>query len=1093
MVNFFEGIINPHDKKIKQLEKRADNILAFEEKFKTLTDEELKKKTEEFKNRLKNGQNSDDILEEAFAVVREASFRVFNMKHYKVQLMGGICLHEGNIAQMKTGEGKTLVVTLPTYLNALTGEGVFVITANEYLALRDKQEMGKLYEFLGLTVGLTNRELNVYHKKEVYNCDIVYGTNSEFGFDYLKDNMVTVKQNVVQTRRNFAIIDEVDSILIDDARTPLIITGDAARPSQYYITVDKFIKSLQNKDYEIDNEKKVANLTQIGIQKSERIFGIDNIADIKNTELYHHIRQSLQANYVFTKDKDYLVEGNEVMIIDKFTGRALPGRRFGKGLHQALEAKENVEIKKETKTQAMITYQNYFKLFNKIAGMTGTAYSQKQEFKSIYNVDVICIPTNKEVKRIDKGDLLFKTKEAKFKALINEVQKRHKKGQPILIGTIYIDESEVLSRMLTKNNIKHKILNAKQNKDEAEIISNAGQREAVTIATNMAGRGTDIKLGDKVSELGGLYVIGTERHDSRRIDNQLRGRSGRQGDPGESQFFISLEDSLFSKVGKEALDRIVKVVDKMNLGSDDFIQDKLVSQAIDGIQKTVENTNYNVRKNTLEFDQILNKQRETIYNERNKILNGEDMSEFIYGILKDTIDKNIDSYTSNSEYPEEWDLDSVQNYLNKTFKFNNYIDFTKMESREIENLDKDDIKKKAYDKAIESYKEKVEITGKEQLRYLERVTLMKNIDDKWTDHLDVVDQIRQGIIFQHIGGQNPVRIFNKEAYDMFSNMLEEIKENSIESLFIIANINEELDEVKKIKREHELNEEQRMKRVEELEDKYRISRWFLSKIPSNIPNIKLNVDINATEEVAATVSLYYMDNGYEEKLEEYDKDVKIKGIYVTDFEKPKDKNWNMGWYQIKIFVSKQEVKHIDFIVDKPSRELEAHNLKNIIFFENQKELFIDTGIDCYEENIKGELVYNKNEKTKMKFEIPGEDNKVKIKIRSSNDLWKNGYYEVSLYKDNEKIIIPFIVADKYTKEQGVFTLNLKSIKKDKKEVIGELISIENNKILSSIPIKLDENAKVSISFKSELMQEGRYEFRLIENEDILCREIFIIG
>ncbi|WFD10519.1 preprotein translocase subunit SecA [Tepidibacter hydrothermalis] len=1091
MVNFLEGIINPHDKKLKQLEKRANNIIRLEEKVKTLSDQELKNKTEEFKSRLKDGQKLDDILEEAFAVVREASFRVFNMKHYVVQLMGGICLHEGNIAEMKTGEGKTLVATLPTYLNALTGDGVFVITANEYLASRDKEEMEKLYNFLGLTVGLTHRELNVKQKKEQYNCDIVYGTNSEFGFDYLKDNMVTVNQNIVQRNRNFAIIDEVDSILVDDARTPLIITGDAARPSQYYITVDKFVKSLLKEDYEIDNEKRIANLTQSGIQKSERIFGIENIADIKNTELYHHIRQSLQANCVFTKDKDYVVAENEVMIIDKFTGRALPGRRFGKGLHQALEAKENIEIKKETKTQAMITYQNYFKLFKKIAGMTGTAYSQKQEFKSIYNVDVICIPTNKEIKRIDKTDLLFKTKEAKFKALIDEVQKRHQKGQPILIGTIYIDESEVLSNMLTKNNIKHKLLNAKQNKDEAEIISNAGQKGSVTIATNMAGRGTDIKLGDGVADLGGLYVIGTERHDSRRIDNQLRGRSGRQGDPGESQFFISLEDSLFSKVGKEALDRIVKIVDKMNLDPDESIQDKLVSQAIDGIQKTVENSNYNVRKNTLEFDQILNKQRETIYNERNKILNGDDMSEFIYSILKDTIDKNIDSYTSNSEYPEEWDLNSIQNYLNETFKLNNYIDFTNMESDEIENLDKVDIKKKAYDKAIEIYKQKEKITGETQLRYLERVTLMKNIDEKWTDHLDVVDQIRQGIVFQYIGGQSPVRIFNKEAYDMFSNMLEEIKETSIRSLFIIASIDEELDEVQKIKKEHEFNEEQRIKRVEELEDKYRISRWFLSKIPSNIPNLKFNIDINATEEVDATVSLYYMDNGYEEKLDGYDKDVKIKGIYVTDFEKSKDKNWDMGWYQIKVFVFNQEVKHIDFIIDKPSRELESHELKNIMFFENKKEILVDTNIDCYEENIKGELVYNKNEKTKMDFEMPVEDNKVKIKIISANDSWKNGYYEIKLKKDDGKIIVPFIIVDKYTKEQGVFTLNLTSIKKYQ-EGTGELISIESNKILARTPIKLDENGKASISFKSDVMQKGRYEFRLIDEDDILYRTIFMI-
>ncbi len=1081
MKDFLGGLINPHDRKMNQIKKRVDKILSMEDSIASLSDEELKNKTEEFKNRLQNEETLDIILEEAFAVVREASHRVLGMKHFPVQLIGGIALHEGNISEMKTGEGKTLVATLPTYLNALTEKGVFVITVNEYLAQRDKEEMGKIHEFLGLSVGFIKRQMDFKQKKQAYECDIVYGTNSEFGFDYLRDNMAILKEQIVQTELNYAIIDEIDSILIDEARTPLIMTDEAARPSQYYVTVDKFAKSLNKEDYEKDNEKGTINLTESGMDKAESIFSLENIVDSKNAELLHHIRQALSANYIIEKDKDYVVDNGEVVIVDKFTGRLMQGRRFSNGLHQALEAKENLEIKKESKTVAMITYQNYFRMFKKICGMTGTAHTEKAEFKEIYGMDVICIPTNKPVQRINKDDLVFKTKEAKFEALVDEVKTRHDKGQPVLIGTIFIDESEEIAELLDKNGVKYNILNAKQDQNEAQIIENAGQIGAITIATNMAGRGTDIKLNDEVQELGGLCVIGTERHDSRRIDNQLRGRSGRQGDPGISQFYVSLEDSIFKKVKPEVMTTVKKLVDKMGIKEDEAIQDKMVSQSIQGVQKNVEIANYNARKSTLEFDQILNKQRETIYAERNKILNGEDMSDFIKDIIADFINENVDEYTSMSEYPEEWELEKLKIYIKDTMHLD--IDELVPEGEEeLHDLDKDDLKESIVTKSLEIYSQKEEELGLEQLRYLERLTLMKSIDEKWTDHLDIVDQLRQGIGFQHIGGQNPIRVFNKEAFELFEAMMSQVKELTIKSLFLLANINSNMNNEKK--------------NLVQLEDKYNINRKNMTTIPANTPTIKFNIDINATEEVSANIGMYYMEDGNEENIESYNKSVQVKGIFSIEFEKPKDRDWKMGWHQVKVLVSGQEATVINFLVTEA--EQMPNNVQEIKFFsELSDEVSFSLSLRGYKkESINAGLMVNGNKENIIPLEFPVKDEKVKVAISTPDKGWGNSIYELILLFENNNIILPFMMVQEFSQDDEELRikvdLNIKT--EENIEMIAQLIYLEENEVIKELPVTISKSGSYLIGLKKDkIWKQGKYEFRMNAFNQVAFRKYLLIS
>ncbi|WP_425446215.1 preprotein translocase subunit SecA [Dethiothermospora halolimnae] len=1099
MKNILGNIFNIHDSKLKKIKKRVDNILDLENKISGLTDEELKAKTTEFREKLKSGEDLDNILEEAFAVVREASYRVLGMKHFPVQLMGGIVLHDGNIAEMKTGEGKTLVSTLPAYLNGLSEDSVFIVTVNEYLASRDREEMGKVHEFLGLKVGLIKREMTPAEKKEAYSCDIVYGTNSEFGFDYLRDNMAVIKDNVVQKNRNFVIIDEVDSVLIDEARTPLIISGQGNRPSQYYMTVDKFVRSLKEEDYDIDSDKNSVNLTESGMDKGERVFNLENIADIENIELLHHIRQSLHAHNMMKRDQDYVIKDGEVVIVDKFTGRLMPGRRYSKGLHQAIEAKEGLDIQKESKTVATITYQNYFRMFDKVAGMTGTAYTEREEFKSIYGMDVYVIPTNKPTIRKDSNDIIYMNRRTKFKSIVQEIEKRHRKGQPVLVGTIYIDESEKISDMLKKRSIKHELLNAKQDEDEANIIAAAGEKNAVTIATNMAGRGTDIKLGEGVSELGGLFVIGAERHNSRRIDNQLRGRAGRQGDPGESQFFISLEDSLFEGLGDERIEKMKKTFEKYSDSEEEGLQNKILSSLVESTQKNIESINYSIRKNTLEFDQILNKQRETIYNERNKILNGEDMGDFIVTIIEESIIKAVDHYTMEGSYPEEWDLKGLENYLKSSLGFKDEINFKDLPLEEIEKLDRETIKKNIIDKGLNIYNEKKEKIDKNSFKYIERLVLMRNIDKKWMEHLDVIEQLRQGIGFQGVGGDKPIRIFNREAFNLFENMYTEIAEATIKHIFSLVT-KEEI-----VKEEKKKNEKDRRQRILDLEDKYKVNRKQLPNIPANLPSIKFNVNINATDKVKGKISLYYLENGYEEKVKGYDGELLIEGAFPVELPKPKDKNWEKGWYQVKVFVLGEEASNINFIVTdevdlneldkKKSSDIDISKIR--FFSKAQQNISFNVEIkDSNKGKIQGAILYRN--KSIIKFEAPIKDNKVKINIEKPKNGWPEGMYQLILNVGDKNMAIPFIVAEEVNREDEHISIpiniNLEGEDISSVKLKGQFIDIDKSRVMKNISIEIKSSNKFNISINKpeKGFSPGRYQFRIGNKNELIYTKNFII-
>lgn len=889
---------------------KVEQIMNLEQEYSNYTDEELKNKTLQFKDRLANGETLDDILIEAFATVREASYRILGMKHFEVQLLGGIILHKGNIAEMKTGEGKTLVSTCPSYLNALSGQGVFIITVNEYLAKRDFEEMGQIHTFLGLNVGLISSKMPNHIKKKQYDCDIVYGTNSEFGFDYLRDNMVKRVDQIVQKTRNFAIIDEVDSVLIDEARTPLIISGQGKKPSNYYITVDRFVKSLKNDiDYISDMRKKTVILTDYGMDRVEKFFGLKTYAEIDNLELLHHIRQSLQANVIMKKDEDYVVQGSQVQIVDQFTGRIMEGRRYSNGLHQAIEAKENVEINKENETLATITYQNYFRLFNKISGMTGTAHTDRKELREIYGMDTVVIPTHRPTIRIDKPDYIFASKSEKIKAIISEIKTRHEAGQPILVGTTYINQSEEISNLLNKISIKHNLLNAKQDANEAEIISMAGQKGAVTIATNMAGRGTDIKLGDGVAELGGLFVLGTEKHDSRRVDNQLRGRSGRQGDPGESRFFISLEDTIFTRSGKDFEDKVKTIINQMNIPEGMPIEDNLLSKAVDSVQKDIEHLNYQIRVSTFKFDQILNKQRESLYKERNTILNGESKKNLILSMIKDVSDVILEQYTAGNPYPETWDIESMQNMIESTLAISEKFNLLTLPKDEIENLSKDSLAVSLIENATELYEEIESSIGQTQMRQLERVVLLETIDKKWTEYLDIVEQMRQGIYLQSIGGFDPVQAFNKEAFSLFEETMQEIR-------FIVITELIRLGLGKKIEQEI---------KTQDLEEKYRYDKSSVLRVSQNDKKLKFNMNINAVEEVQVLKSLYYMENGIESHINNLDETIIVKGSFYAEFilESPLE----LGWHQIKIFLHGKESSTFDFYVI-PQSEYDMLTKKN---------------------------------------------------------------------------------------------------------------------------------------------------------------------
>lgn len=779
MFGFIQRLIgNNSAREIKKMRAIVDEINGLEPSLSGLSDSSLAAKTQEFKKRLADGETLDDILPEAFAVVREASKRVLGMRHFDVQLIGGITLHRGNIAEMRTGEGKTLVATLPVYLNALTGKGVHVVTVNDYLAKRDSEWMGKLYRALGLSVGLIVANLDYNQRKLAYASDITYGTNNEFGFDYLRDNMVIHAEQMVQRPLNYAIVDEVDSILIDEARTPLIISGPGERSTDSYYTLAKVVPQLvAGEDYTIDEKQKTIAPTESGIAKVEKMLKIENLYDSANLELNHLLNVSLRAYAMMHRDKDYVVKDGQVVIVDEFTGRLMFGRRYSDGLHQAIEAKEGLKVERESQTLASITFQNYFRMYEKLAGMTGTAKTEEQEFNNIYGLEVYEIPPNKPLLRKDLPDLIFKTKKAKYKAVVKDVVERHKKGQPVLVGTTSITQSEQLSDMLLKSGVPHNVLNAKHHEKEAEIVANAGQRGMVTIATNMAGRGTDISLGEGVAELGGLHILGTERHESRRIDNQLRGRSGRQGDPGSSQFFLSLEDDLMRIFGA---DNISGMMDKLGMEEDEPIEHSLITKSIERAQKKVENHNFNIRKYILEYDDVMNQQREVHYDQRRKILGNESLRDTIMEMVDSLVIKAMNQYADEKLYPEEWDYEGLLKHLELFF-----LEPGQFTVAEMEDLGRGELQERLLAIAHEEYDKREQLIGEANMRELEKAVMLKVVDSKWMEHLDSMDMLREGIGLRAYGQKNPLVEYKFEAYDMFEAMIEAIQEDTIMYLYRI--------------------------------------------------------------------------------------------------------------------------------------------------------------------------------------------------------------------------------------------------------------------------------------------------------------------
>ncbi|MCI8407799.1 MAG: preprotein translocase subunit SecA [Lachnospiraceae bacterium] len=799
-MGFFTKIFGTHSEhELKRIYPIVDKIEALEPDYEKLSDEELQHKTVEFKERLEKGETLDDLLIEAFATIREASKRVLGMRHYRVQLIGGVILHQGRITEMRTGEGKTLVSTLPAYLNALAGDGVHIVTVNDYLAKRDAEWMGKVHEFLGLTVGVILNSMDNDERRAAYACDITYATNNELGFDYLRDNMVIYKEQLVMRGLNYAIVDEVDSVLIDEARTPLIISGQSGKSTKLYEACDNLARTLERGtetelskmdvimkeeteetgDFVVNEKDKNVNLTEQGVHKVEKYFHIENLADPENLEIQHNIILALRAHNLMFKDKDYVVKDDEVLIVDEFTGRIMPGRRYSDGLHQAIEAKERVKVRRESKTLATITFQNFFNKYAKKSGMTGTALTEEKEFREIYGMDVIEVPTNKPVQRVDYQDAVYKTKRGKLNAVADEIEEAHAKGQPVLVGTITIEGSEELSAILKKRGIPHNVLNAKFHEKEAEIVADAGQLGAVTIATNMAGRGTDIKLGDGVVELGGLKIIGTERHESRRIDNQLRGRAGRQGDPGESRFYISLEDDLMRLFGSE---RLMSMFNSLGLGEDELIEHKMLSNAIEKAQMKIEGNNFGIRKNLLEYDRVNNDQREIIYEERRRVLDGESMRDTIYRMITDNVERCVDTVIGEDQNPDEWDLHELNQLLLPIVPLEKIV----LTEEEKSSIKKAQLMQTLKEEATKLYEAKeAEFPEAEQIREVERVILLKVIDSKWMDHIDDMDQLRQGIGLQAYGQRNPVVEYTNSGFEMFGEMINAIEEETVRALMHI--------------------------------------------------------------------------------------------------------------------------------------------------------------------------------------------------------------------------------------------------------------------------------------------------------------------
>ncbi len=766
--DFLKNLLDDNEKEVKRYRKRVEEVNALETGFEAMREEEFPAKTEEFKQRLKEGEKLTDILPEAFALVREASKRTLGMRHFDVQLIGGMVLHDGRISEMKTGEGKTLVATLPAYLNALDGKGVHIVTVNDYLAGRDANWMRPVDEYCGLTVGLIVHGLNYEEKKAAYNCDITYATNNELGFDYLRDNMVVARENMVQRDLHYAIIDEVDSILIDEARTPLIISGEGDKPTKLYYQIARFVPRLiVEEDYIVDEKAHLATLTKEGVRKVENYFKIENLSE--NMELAHHVNQGLKAQALMRIDRDYVVKDDQVIIVDEFTGRLMFGRRYSDGLHQAIEAKEGVKIEKESQTLATITFQNYFRMYDKLSGMTGTAETEEEEFRKIYGMDVVVIPTHMPMVRQDQPDVIYRTEMGKFQAVVEDIAERHQKGQPVLVGTISIEKSELLSSMLAKRGIKHQVLNAKYHEQEAQIIAHAGERDTVTIATNMAGRGTDIVLGEGIKDLGGLYVLGTERHESRRIDNQLRGRSGRQGDAGESRFYVSLEDDLMRLFGANTIEA---VMDRLGMDDDIPIENNMITRGIENAQKKVENRNFSIRKNVLEYDDVINQQRSVIYGERHKVLSGENMRETVAEMIDDVVREVVNSFAGEVKYSDEWDLQGLISYVDQ-----NVLPAPDLTEEDLMGLTAEEVIEVLSERTQALYASREEDMGSELMRQLEKALMLRIIDQKWMDHIDAMDQLRNGISLRAYGQKDPLIEYKFEAFEAFQSMIYSIKED----------------------------------------------------------------------------------------------------------------------------------------------------------------------------------------------------------------------------------------------------------------------------------------------------------------------------
>lgn len=802
MFGFLQSLIgNNSAKEVKKMRKIVDHINELEPNYVKLSDANLVAKTDEFKRRLQKGETLDDILPEAFSVCREASKRVLGMRHFDVQMLGGICLHRGNIAEMRTGEGKTLVATLAVYLNALSGKGVHVVTVNDYLATRDSEQMGRLYNFLGLSTGLIVANLDYNQRKEAYAADVTYGTNNEFGFDYLRDNMVSDVSQMVQRPLNYAIVDEVDSILIDEARTPLIISGPGSRSTDNYYKLAQVVPHLvKDEDYTIDEKQKTIAPTDSGITKVEKMLGIENLYDADNIELNHLLGASLRAYAMMHRDTDYVVKDGEVVIVDEFTGRLMFGRRYSDGLHQAIEAKEGLKVERESQTLASITFQNYFRMYEKLSGMTGTAKTEEKEFNDIYGLEVIPIPPNRPLIRVDLPDLIFKSKAAKYRAVVRNAVERHQTGQPILIGTTSITQSEELSDMLLRAGVPHKVLNAKHHEQEAEIVANAGQMGMVTIATNMAGRGTDITLGEGVPELGGLAILGTERHESRRIDNQLRGRAGRQGDPGSSQFFLSLEDDLMRIFGA---DNISGIMDKLGMEEDEPIEHSLITKSIERAQKKVEDHNYNIRKYILEYDDVMNQQREVLYEQRRRILRNESLRDTINEMIDKLVTEAVDTYADEKLYPEEWDYEGLHKHLSQYF-----LTSELMSAEEMEEYTRQELDERLHEIAHSEYQDRVDLLGEAMFSQLEKAIMLRVVDSKWMEHLDNMDMLREGIGLRAYGQKNPLVEYKFEAYDMFQHMIESIQDETIMALYkiraqLIQEIEQPVDHLEGAQPHHE--------------------------------------------------------------------------------------------------------------------------------------------------------------------------------------------------------------------------------------------------------------------------------------------------